>query len=518
MAIAKNKGLTNPKFYDILCVYNIKMEITMPGKILYKIDEKELFDYFITQNHSLNETAEHFNVGSWVISNRLKTMGVKKPKSLVGDVVKKSRIEKYGSASYNNREKYKQTCLEKYGVENPFQSEEIKEKSKKTNLEKLGVEYPMQRKDIQQKSIETKASEYGSLEDYYSHVSTKMKETKLERYGNENFVNSKKCKETKLERYGDENYTNQEKIAETNLERYGVPFACMREEARKSGGNLSAPNIEFSELLSSNGIEFETEFSIDRFSYDFKVGNILIEINPTATHNVTFNPFTENKVSRISADYHKKKSDIAERNGFRCIHIWDWDDKEKVVRTLLPRERVYARVCVVEEVSLDVAREYLNKYHLQGYARDSFRIGLFLNGELVSLMTFGKPRYSNKYDFELIRFCSHKFVVGGAEKLFKHFIEKFSPNTVVSYCDRNKFSGDMYGNLGFKKTYCKPSEHWSKGKTHILGSLLRQRGFDQLLGEKYGCYGKGTNNEELMVKHGFAKVIDAGQITFVWTK
>lgn len=490
----------------------------MPSKSKFNISKEELYSYFITENHTKDETKDHFGCGTEVINRLLKVYGIKKPTELMAQCVIRKRIEKYGSVSFNNREKYKQTCLERYGVENPFQSEGIKEKSKKTNLEKLGVEYPMQRKDFQEKAIAKKAEEYGSLEEYYSHAASKMKETKLERYGDENFVNQEKGKQTKLERYGNPNYVNTEKIAETCSEKYGVPFACMRDEARKSGGNLSAPNIEFSELLSSNGIEFEKEFSIDRFSYDFKVGNILIEVNPTATHNVTFNPFTENRVPRIPADYHKKKSDVAEQNGFRCIHIWDWDDKEKVVRTLLPRERVYARDCVVEEVSLDVAREYLNKYHLQGYARDSFRIGLFLNGELVGLMTFGKPRYSNKYDFELIRFCSHKFVVGGAEKLFKHFIEKFSPNTVVSYCDRNKFSGDMYGNLGFKKTYCKSSEHWSKGKTHILGSLLRQRGFDQLLGEKYGCYGKGTNNEELMVKHGFAKVIDAGQITFVWTK
>ena len=177
----------------------------MAGKNIYTIDEKELFEYFITQNHSLNETAEHFEVGSWVISNRLKKMGVKKPKNLVGEVVKKSRINKYGTVSFNNREKYKQTCLEKYGIENPFQSEEIKEKSKKTNLEKYGVEHPVQKQEFVDKAIGTKASEYGSLEDYYSHASSKMKETKLERYGDENFVNTEKRRNTCLQKYGVDN-------------------------------------------------------------------------------------------------------------------------------------------------------------------------------------------------------------------------------------------------------------------------------------------------------------------------
>ena len=37
--------------------------------------------------------------------------------------------------------KIKNTCLKRYGADNPLQSEEIKEKIKKTNLEKYGVEY-----------------------------------------------------------------------------------------------------------------------------------------------------------------------------------------------------------------------------------------------------------------------------------------------------------------------------------------------------------------------------------------
>ena len=41
-------------------------------------------------------------------------------------------------------------------------------------------------------------------------------------------------------------------------------------------------------------------------------------------------------------------------------------------------------------------------------------------------------------------------VVGGAEKLFTHFIRTYNPTTVVSYCDKSKFTGKTYLNLGFK--------------------------------------------------------------------
>ena len=55
-----------------------------------------------------------------------------------------------------------------------------------------------------------------------------------------------------------------------------------------------------------------------------------------------------------------------------------------------------------------------------------------------------------------------------------------------------------------------------ENKKHITDYLLRQREFDQLLSKEYGCYRKGTSNEELMKEHGFVEVYDAGQATYVW--
>lgn len=57
--------------------------------------------------------------------------------------------------------KIKQTCLEKYGVENPFASEEIKEKIYQTNMEKYGVKIPTQNPEIQAKYKETCLEKYG---------------------------------------------------------------------------------------------------------------------------------------------------------------------------------------------------------------------------------------------------------------------------------------------------------------------------------------------------------------------
>lgn len=49
----------------------------------------------------------------------------------------------------------------------------------------------------------------------------KIKQTKLERYGNENYQNIEKIKQTKLENYGNENYNNREKMKQTKQKHYG---------------------------------------------------------------------------------------------------------------------------------------------------------------------------------------------------------------------------------------------------------------------------------------------------------
>ena len=37
----------------------------------------------------------------------------------------------------------------------------------------------------------------------------------------------------------------------------------------------------------------------------------------------------------VREKYHFNKSKLAYENGYRCIHIWDWDDKQKVINLLI---------------------------------------------------------------------------------------------------------------------------------------------------------------------------------------
>jgi hypothetical protein len=63
-------------------------------------------------------------------------------------------------------------------------------------------------------------------------------------------------------------------------------------------------------------------------------------------------------------------------------------------------------------------------------------------------MTFGKSRF--KDEFEMLRFCNKKYlnIVGGASKLFSHFLNDHNEILeVISYADRRWSIGNLYTKL-----------------------------------------------------------------------
>ncbi len=428
----------------------------------------------------------------------------------VQEKIKETNLKKYGfdraSKSPEVKEKVKKTNIEKYGVPYTLQSSEIKEKAKQTNLEKYGVEYPMQLLEIQEKAKKTNLEKYGT------------------EYGSQTPEVKKRRRETSMKRFGvpypfmAEEIKKQ--IKESVLEKYGVEYFCQHEKCINTNPHrISVINKKFHKLLEANKIESELEYIIEDYGYDLKVGDTLIEIDPYFTHNSTVGPcFGGRESEPKSFDYHLEKTNFAKEHGFNCIHIFDWDDKDKIVALFKDRKTVYARKCEVKEISKKEVDEFLNMYHLQGATKQlQYAYGLYNEGKLIEVMTFGKPRYNKNYEYELLRLCTVMglIVIGGANKLLNYFEEKVKPKSIISYCDLSKFNGDVYEKLGFKlKEQTEPAKHWYNFKTkrHITDNLLRQRGFDQL---HKANFGKGTSNEKLMLEHGYVEIYDCGQLVFV---
>jgi len=142
----------------------------------------------------------------------------------------------------NKIKKIKNTCVEKYGVDNPLRCDTFKDKSKETNLKRYGVEYGAQCKEVQEKMKNTCFEKYG-----VNHVSKtdkfkqKIKDTVLERYGVEHYSKTdeykEKMKHTILERYGVEHYskTNEfiDKCKTTCSNRYGVDHYSKTDEYKE---------------------------------------------------------------------------------------------------------------------------------------------------------------------------------------------------------------------------------------------------------------------------------------------
>lgn len=129
-------------------------------------------------------------------------------------------------AKINKKERYKKTCLEKYGVENPSKSKKIKEKRKQTNLEKYGVEYPIQNQEVKNKTRQTNLKRYGvTTPAQNKEILKKIKQTNLEKYGSQCSLQNKNV---------------QNKIKKTNLKKYGTEYAIESEKVR----NIIAKNIK----------------------------------------------------------------------------------------------------------------------------------------------------------------------------------------------------------------------------------------------------------------------------------
>ena len=436
--------------------------------------------------------------------------------------------DKYGvtnvSQLFDHNEKSKNTCLEKYGSESYASSEEGRRTIRKTNLEKYGYEEPLSDPKFRHNIDKINIEKYGTANPTQTkQIKDKTKQTVLTNYGVENVMQDNRVKEKWKQNYRNKHgYSHPmddpeslAKLSQTCQDKFGVPWACMRKEARNFKVK-SKINIQFEQTLIENGIEFETEFPLYSFSYDFKCRNTLIEIDPTITHNSAMSIFPKSEPKNNM--YHLTKTKTAFNNGFKCIHIFDWDSWDKIVKLLMPKEKIYARKCDIKDIPEDEASRFINKYHIQGQCRGATTcLGLFYNNELVEVMTFGKPRYNKNYDIELLRLCAKDNieVVGGPSKLFKYFVKQNSDKTIISYCDIAKFSGRVYEAIGMTLSHeSTPNKIWSKGTQCITDNLLRQRGFDQLFNTNYG---KGTSNEELMLKHGWLPVYDCGQKVFEWT-
>jgi hypothetical protein len=121
--------------------------------------------------------------------------------------------------------------------------------------------------------------------------------------------------------------------------------------------------------------------------------------------------------------------------------------------------------------------------------------------------------------WELVRFCNKldTSVVGGASKLFKHFLRCINPKQIRSFSDRAHTKGSLYATLGFEQIR-------TNDESYVWVNIDTNKAYNRVVAQKHNLkrfLGDDTidltkTEREIMESYGFVRVYDSGTITWEW--
>ena len=500
---------------------------TQSKEILEKRKNNNIYKYGVSSPSSLEsvkEKAKQTNLEKYGVETSTQSKEILEKR-------KNNNIEKYGVDSPRKlesvKEKAKQTNLKKYGVENPFGSKQIKEKIKQTNLEKYGVEYPGQSKDVKEKIKQTNLEKYGV--EYYFQSSIFLK-------GNHNKSKERFFKNLKVFSFDNlveplfdinEYYGVKEKgsvidykwkCKKCNNIFYDNIYAGKIPRCQKCfPTNESVSEVELRDFISQYiYVESHNRKIIKPYEIDILIPErkIAIEFNGLYWHS---------EINGKHKNYHLNKQKLAKEKGYDLIHVFEneWINKKDIVSSILLsrlniyNEVIYARKTVIKPVSIKERREFLNANHLQGDIGSSLQYGLYYNGILVSVVTFGKPRFNKRYNWELLRSASKKNtkVIGGFSKLLKYFLNNYNGN-IITYSDKRYFNGNVYENNGFE--YLKTSKpNYFYFKKNNLNLESRNKYQKHKLKNIFENYDDNLTEYENMLYNNYNRIWDCGNKVYI---
>jgi hypothetical protein len=511
-----------------------------------------------SQSDEIKEKVKKINLERWGVENPMQNINVRKKSSL-------TKLEKWGDQNYNNRDKFKSTSLLKWG-KFYTQTEEYKTKSKKTNLERWGVEYLMQSDLIKEKSKLSKLEKWGdpnynntkkriqtNLERWgvqhptqNSDIYNKIEETNLIKWGVKTILKHSDVIEKRIKSYKENNRKYIiEKYSEIFGDKYSIKdyfsgeFIIEHEDHQfHSSLGLIYDRLKFSKNceicticnpINSNSSSYENEIAewISKYSTIERRNRNLInnrEIDiylPDKKLAIEFNGLYWHSELFKNKWYHLDKTKKCLELGISLIHVFedDWIYRKEIVKSIilnkmnLIENKIWARKCYVKEINIKECKKFLIENHIQGYSRCKYKLGLFKDDELVSVMTLGIRKTNSKSEFELIRFCNklNTNVVGSASKLLTHFIKEYKwTGKIISYADISMFSGNLYEKLGFENIHLsKPNYYW------IIGDKRYHR-FKYNKKKLVNNFGSDNNLSETQIMNnwGYYKIWSCGQIRY----
>jgi predicted nucleic acid-binding Zn-ribbon protein len=234
---------------------------------------------------------------------------------------------------------------------------------------------------------------------------------------------------------------------------------------------------------------------------------------------------------------HFAKYQAAAAKGVRVITLFEteWVERQRQVKRLLRtsigklRGSVMARKCALLPVGGTTAREFFDKYHIQGGAGSGEHYGLYWDGKLVACMRFtlgGNDRgtAAKQRVWTLSRYATRVNVVGGASRLFTAFLRDYTPTEVKSFSDNRMFSGAMYEKLGFAlESELSPDyQVWSqkvglRPKAHYQRRLLPSRLVEHKAQAAFDPETDPRTEAEMTYLMGARRIYDCGKKRWRWT-
>jgi hypothetical protein len=266
-------------------------------------------------------------------------------------------------------------------------------------------------------------------------------------------------------------------------------------------------NIKPNEKYYENG---KFKFEIDIYLPDYNLG---IDFNGIYWHSDLYR----------GRRYHQSKYRYFKEKNTQLIQIFEneWVNKESIVKSILLNKlgvntKIFARKCSVREVDSVSGTKFLEQNHLQSSSSAGIRIGLFYNDELVCLGAFGKFRYKNEDAYEIIRFAGKlgHTVVGGFERILKHFETAYSPKKIISFVDVRYFTGNSYKNF-INTDLTQPNYFYFKDKDKTLTLWSRVKFQKHKLKDKLKIFDPVLSEYENMLNNGYLRIFDAGNLKMV---
>lgn len=308
------------------------------------------------------------------------------------------------------------------------------------------------------------------------------------------------------------------------FEQDGENHICLRQGCPKCGNFASSGESEIyhyvCSLIGQDKVKERYKGAIDgKFELDVFV--------PSKNFAIEFDGlFWHSEVMR-DRNYHLWKTNECLSKGIRLFHVFEdeWLEKESIIKSMISnflgftKRKIYARKCSLRDIGVKEAKQFLNDNHLQGYCVSKYRLGLFNGDELVSVMTFGKSRHfvgNNGDKIELLRFANKidTIVVGGASKLFTHFIREHDCKEIVSYADKRWSEGHLYETLNFQKyNESRPNYYYVIGRKRVYRFNLRK----SVLVKKYNCP-VSMSEKEFCLKQKWYRIYDCGCLCYIWKR